>query len=202
MVSYDRRWMVFVDGQDYTNRSQAFAIAQGRELSPGPYHMRDVYFLPGTSTAYEFLHQANPELVRAAFVRAYYYTSVVGDAVLAEDIRNRLWASGFTAEVFQRSQREMQSKGVHITLTKDILSHAFLNSYDVAVLVAGDGEYVPLVQELKRLGKIVYVVFYGNQGTDAQLRRASDKFIAIDDFISELLFEELDGHFMTVARTV
>ena len=45
----------------------------------------------------------------------------------------------------------MRAKGVDIALTKDLLSHAFLDNYDAVVLVAGDGDYVPVVEELKRL---------------------------------------------------
>ena len=34
----------------------------------------------------------------------------------------------------------------------------FEDHYDVAVLIAGDGDYVPLVEEVKSLGKVVYVL--------------------------------------------
>ena len=40
-----------------------------------------------------------------------------------------------------------KAKGVDIALTTDMLSNAFLGNYDVAVLVAGDGDYVPLVEQ-------------------------------------------------------
>jgi len=45
-----------------------------------------------------------------------------------------------------------------------MLSHAFLNNYDVATLIAGDADYVPLVEEVKRLGKVVYVLFFVSNG--------------------------------------
>ena len=45
-----------------------------------------------------------------------------------------------------------------------MLSHAFRDNYEVAVLVAGDGDYVPVVQEVQRLGKIVFVWFFENEG--------------------------------------
>ena len=56
-----------------------------------------------------------------------------------------------------------------------MLSHAFLDNYPMAVLVAGDGDYVPLVEEVKRLGKIVYVCFFGN-GLSPDLKLACDGF--------------------------
>jgi uncharacterized LabA/DUF88 family protein len=41
--------------------------------------------------------------------------------------------------VFRRESKERKSKGVDITLTKDLLVNAFQDNYDVAVLIAGDG---------------------------------------------------------------
>ena len=56
--------------------------------------------------------------------------------------------------------------------------HAFNNNYDIAVLISGDGDYVPVVEEVKRMGKSVYVLFFEEQklGLNRNLRLASDKF--------------------------
>jgi uncharacterized LabA/DUF88 family protein len=72
-----------------------------------------------------------------------------------------LRALQFDPQVFKKDSGSAKSKGVDITLTKDVLSHAFFNNYDQAVLVAGDADYVPLIHEVKRLGKNVYVAFFG-----------------------------------------
>ena len=64
----------------------------------------------------------------------------------------------------------------HNALTKDMLSHAFRDNYEVAVLVAGDGDYVPVVQEVQRLGKIVFVWFFENEGLNPKLKLAADHF--------------------------
>jgi len=40
-----------------------------------------------------------------------------------------------------------------------MLSNAIDNNYEVAVLVAGDADYVPLVEEVKRRGKMVILCF-------------------------------------------
>ena len=61
------------------------------------------------------------------------------------------------------------SKGVDIALTCDMLSHASHDNYDVAVLIAGDGDYVPLVDEVKRLGKLVHLVFFQSTGLNPKL---------------------------------
>ena len=55
------------------------------------------------------------------------------------------------------------------------------NHYDVAVLIAGDRDYVPLVEEIKRAGKGVVVSFFEGpeSGLDAHLRLASDSFLSL-----------------------
>jgi uncharacterized LabA/DUF88 family protein len=61
---------------------------------------------------------------------------------------------------------------------------AILPSDLVAVLVAGDGDYVPLVEEVKRLGKVVIVTSFEGEGLglSPELRLSADIFIGIDPF--------------------
>lgn len=109
-------------------------------------------------------------------VRAYYYTSLIGDAPLIEDINSLLWSLEFTPHVFKKVRKDQKAKGVDISLTKDMLSDAFLNHYDVAVLVAGDGDYVPLVEAVKNRGKRVICYFFANNGMSTDLSHACDEF--------------------------
>jgi uncharacterized LabA/DUF88 family protein len=64
-----------------------------------------------------------------------------------------------------------------------MLSHAFLDNYDVAVLVAGDGDYLPLVREVQRLGKRVYVAFFESSGLNPELSLVADGFHALDGLL-------------------
>jgi uncharacterized LabA/DUF88 family protein len=59
-----------------------------------------------------------------------------------------------------------------------MLTHAFMNNYDTAVLVAGDGDYVPLVEEVKRFGKRVVLHFF-QSGLSEDLKLACDAFIDV-----------------------
>jgi uncharacterized LabA/DUF88 family protein len=83
-------------------------------------------------------------------IRANYYTSLTGNDLKILSVKQALRALGFHPEVFKKVRREEKAKGVDIALVKDFLSHAFLDNYDVAVLVAGDWDYVPLITEVKR----------------------------------------------------
>jgi uncharacterized LabA/DUF88 family protein len=50
------------------------------------------------------------------------------------------------------------------------------SDYEIAVLVAGDADYIPVVEELKRLSKLVYVWFFAQEGLHPDLRLAAEYF--------------------------
>ena len=60
-----------------------------------------------------------------------------------------------------------------IQLATDMLSNGFSDNYDIAILVAGDADYVPLIEEVQRLGKLVYVTFF-RQCTGKELLLSCD----------------------------
>ena len=109
-------------------------------------------------------------------IRASYYTSLKASEDEVGRTADCLRSLGFDPWVFKKSRQDEKAKGVDIALTKDMLSHAFLANYEVAVLVGGDGDYVPLVQEVKRLGKRVHVWFFTDQGLNPDLVRIADEF--------------------------
>jgi hypothetical protein len=65
--------------------------------------------------------------------------------------------------VFTKQRGGEPSKGVDVTLTTALVSHAYRDDYDVAFLICGDGDYVPVVEEIKHAGKRVVVVFFGEK---------------------------------------
>ncbi|MDD5127622.1 MAG: NYN domain-containing protein [Dehalococcoidales bacterium] len=71
-------------------------------------------------------------------------------------------------------------KGTDVQLATDMLTHAFKNNYDVAILVAGDNDYVGAVQAVKDNGKHIEIALFGQEGTSRQLRSAADKVIPIN----------------------
>jgi hypothetical protein len=49
-------------------------------------------------------------------------------------------------------------------------------------LLAGDGDYVQMVHEVKRMGKVAYVAFFYGSGLSPALRLASDECFRLDEF--------------------
>jgi hypothetical protein len=178
-----RRWMLFVDGENFTLRGQEFAKANGIELKVGKHYVPNVFlWLPGEGARNSMVPHA-PLVVQPAALRAYYYTSAVGDEDRLQELRQGLWELGFQGEVFKKEKQQQKSKGVDITLARDFLSNAYMNNYDAAVLIAGDADYLPIVNEVKRMGKLVYVIFFHGQGSglNLKLHLASDQFFSIND---------------------
>ena len=168
-------WMAFVDGENFTIRAQKVAQTNGLQLVIGENYQRDRFIWIPKRNAKRPLAVGMVRLQPTA-VRAMFYTSVAGDDQALEETRNYLWELGFSPQVFKKAKKEEKAKGVDIALTKDMLSHAFLGNYDVAVLIAGDGDYVPLVEEVKRLGKVVSLWFFSQEGLNPRLRLACDEF--------------------------
>ena len=63
-----------------------------------------------------------------------------------------------------------------------------LDNYDAAVLIAGDSDYVPLVEEVKRRGKVVYVGFFvgPKSGLSEELKLSSDGFFTTDVLLDQV----------------
>src|SRR5215217_9628708 len=162
-----RQWMMFVDGENLTIRAQRLAQDKGVQLREGPYYMQDVMvWMPKVlATRNRLVEEGRPEELQRLGVRAYYYTSTTGGEDVVGVVRSKLWHIGFQPVVFKKPKNRRATKGVDIALTTDLLSNAYRENYDVAVLIAGDGDYVPLIEEVKRLGKIVHVAFFTAKGS-------------------------------------
>lgn len=177
-----RRWMFFVDGENLTLRAQKLATDKAVALVEGPLYVPHVYvWIPEVQPTQNIIPTARLG-VQAHAIRAYYYTSLVGDEQRLTGVKEALWALGFSPEVFKKTRQDEKAKGVDIALARDLLGHAYRNNFDVALLMAGDGDYVPLVSELKHLGKVIYVAFFAASGLSPELRLAADGFFELEPF--------------------
>lgn len=51
-------------------------------------------------------------------------------------------------------------KEVDVSLSVEMLEHALLNHYDVAILISGDRDFIPAIQKVQAAGKKVEVASY------------------------------------------
>lgn len=177
MSSTYKKWMLFVDGENLTIRAQEVAKQESVCLEDSgvfPLYQRDVYFWPSGIRPFN-QHWVSRAHAPQDAERCYYYTCTTGDKEAVDKVRDTLCEAGFSPIVMHKPKGQ-RAKGVDISLTKDMLLQAFMGNYEIAVLAAGDGDFVPLVEEVKRFGKRVVVAFWESNGLSPELRRAADEF--------------------------
>jgi hypothetical protein len=163
--------MQFIDGETFTRRAQELLRVSNYEPLESDFYKKDCFLWPsGDKNRFP-----RPLLAEPWPVRSFYYTSVTGNESLRAEAREKIRNLGFEPHVFNYEKQAKRSNGACIALTKDILSHGFRGNYEIAVLVSGDGEFLPVVEEIKRLGKLVHVHFLGRH-TNPELKLAADVF--------------------------
>lgn len=184
-------WMAFIDGENLTIRGQAVAKKRNAKLVTGENFERDVFiwFPEKRGWSHEVLQSTEQTSLVYRALRSHYYTSLSGDDLRLAKIREQLRGLGFEPSVFKRP-KDRAVKGLDIALASDMLSHGFRNNYDVAVLFGGDGDYIPLVEEVKRLGKLVYVAFFDDENLSAELKMAADRFFDLSELLSAAWTEQ------------
>lgn len=179
-ASVQHTWMTFVDGENLTLRGQDLAEQRGVTLVEGGYFKRDCFvWIPGRNGRHRF---GGSEFMQQRPIRATFYTGVTGADALIQEVRQKLKELAFQPQVFKRIRKDAKAKGVDIALTKDMLSHAFRGNYETAVLISGDGDYVPLVEEVQRLGKRVVLWFFEGDSLNRELKLGADDFVDITTF--------------------
>src|SRR5262245_57115261 len=146
-VTEGARAMVFVDGENLAIRYDSAKREPARA---------DVVCLPKIAVWSPVLSPHNNSLSGTRVIRKHYYTCVQGSAEDIQKVSEWIKRQGFeTPCVFQKNKTK-GSKRVDISLATDMLIHAARKNYEVAVLVAGDEDYVPLVRAVKSEGARVH----------------------------------------------
>lgn len=106
-----------------------------------------------------------------------------------DSLWERARSADFEVEVYDRNAANREKKvdtGLATRLLADSYEHMQARLPDVmAVLVAGDGDYVPPVEDLQRRGIKVRVVFWPH-ATSRELRTTADEFVGLDQHLEFL----------------
>ena len=119
--------------------------------------------------------------------------SDVGRAVLfgSRPPRNdSLWASaeakGFEVIVHDRNVKNRE-KMIDTAIVTEMVSDSFEHmnpKKDEITLVAGDSDYIPTIESLRKRGFVVDVVFWDHASTE--LKRAASKFVSLNKHLDHL----------------
>lgn len=80
---------------------------------------------------------------------------------------------GFLQRRIVSGKAVYEEKGVDVSLVVDMLTGAFTDAYDVAILVSSDGDFKPAVEAVRGSGKRVEYVFFPGATRSAALTQAS-----------------------------
>jgi len=80
-------------------------------------------------------------------------------------------------------------KGVDVGLATRLLSLLYSNAFDTAIVVSGDGDYVEVVREVRRLGRKVQIVSFRESLSKELANLSSSDPIYLDDIANEIELE-------------
>ncbi|MCY4355628.1 MAG: NYN domain-containing protein [Truepera sp.] len=143
----------------------------------------------------EFITQLTRE---RTLVRAYYYNAPLtedydtelrdGQHRFFESLRRIPYVTVRLGRLHRRNDGSLVEKGIDVALAVESLSLAYENAYDTALLVSGDGDYVELVEAIKRRGKHVECAMFKSQSAEI-LFEFTDVFRPLDELDwSKILF--------------
>ena len=143
------------------------------------------------------------ELVRQlleerALVRIYYYNAPLtedyeselrdGQQRFFESLRRIPYVTVRLGRLHRRHDGSLVEKGIDVAIAVESLELAYQDAYDTALIVSGDGDYVQLVEAIKRKGKHVECAMFRNQSAGVLLENV-DVFHPLDDLNwSKVLF--------------
>ena len=115
-------------------------------------------------------------------IRAYFYSGVDPSDVPSRSFYKALKAQGFHVETRPLVERngKLAEKGVDVMLTTELLTHAFKDNFDVAVIVGGDQDYIVALREVKREGKRIVVACFRNSFSN-EIQEIADESVFIDN---------------------
>lgn len=168
--------MIFVDGENLAIRYKN--IIKGNSPEQHVSYCKDIFV---------WSRYANiPHHINCEVIRKYYYTAVQGDDIKLDGVLHQLKEAGIESPRVFKKQSGKKSKRVDITLATDMLTHAHRVNYDIAILVAGDDDYVPLVKAIKEEGRRVVLWFFeSSDSLSKNLKLESDYFLDISWFLTK-----------------
>ena len=180
------RAMCFIDGENIVMRYQAM-LAEGYLPNAKVVHEQDCFLWHPQITLWSMFN----------FVRVNYYTSTTGDAPRIETLKNKIAAVEYSSEythedgvpkataqlvpqVFHKPSKNTKTRNVDLQISIDVLRAAHLSNIELIYILSGDGDYIPLIQEVSRYGKEVYLGAFSS-GLNPKLRYNVDVFQPLDE---------------------
>lgn len=142
-----------------------------------------------------FAGKVNWSTISMELIRVYYYDAIVDPKENAEKYKeqesyfnNIRKIDNFEVKLGRlirtsKENEKYRQKGVDVLLAIDMISKAHLDHYDIALLLAGDDDYLDMVQAIKDFtGKRIYGAYF-ERNASPRLVKSFDKRVPITDEI-------------------
>lgn len=180
-TSFARRVMVFIDG--------GYLRSNIRTLT-GNEEFNLLYFPWKLATKY-IKGRFFPDLIRV-----YYYDALVDTEHEDYQEQRQFFDSLNSIQLVEvklgslvQTPNGSRQKSVDIFMSIDVLTKAFENHYDVAILVCGDRDFIPLVESVKdNTGKMIFG-FGFEKHYSVELSREFDIYRIIDKELIDSLIK-------------
>lgn len=157
----NERVMVFVDLQNIERKMQSF-------FSAG---------IIGAKVDYE-------ELVTKIVGDRELVAAYVFDSCCESDPKYKLMIAlqraGFRAVIRKFDKNQTEQKEVDVALATRLLSGAYTDQYDTAIVVSGDRDFIPAIEEVQSLGKKVETAAFSGCASYS-MEYVPDVFTRLDD---------------------
>ncbi len=187
------RVAIFIDGSNFYNFLKTITVK-----AVGPLGKNKVYSLDGLKERYLFGKGARFDFTlfvddlsqKRMCVGKSYYTAVFSFndneselervKVARQYFNKMLEHKGFKVRkgVIIKDGDKQYEKGVDTLLTMDVISGAIKDTYDVAIIVSSDNDFLPLFEGVKEYGKKVEYVGFDDQYS-LQLRNTADHTVLL-----------------------
>jgi uncharacterized LabA/DUF88 family protein len=169
--------MYFIDGEYLKQSFQDINKSENIDYQNLPYKLNNIFFGSGRG-------------IQGEIVRVYYYDAQCepGEADYEDQLTffNKLDGVDFyetrRASLVRKGKDKgrREQKGVDVLISVDMMSKAYEDHYDIAIVIMGDRDFLPLIKSIKNLtGKRVFgVVFEGHYSPELAL--AFDKHWVAD----------------------
>lgn len=186
--------LIFVDGENLVFRYQEM-LAAGRIPHRDTIHVQDCFVWNNRVLTD---HMWNLK-------RISYHTSVIGDDDRVREVRNRIAQTVFECKtgliggqpltattrtgqivpfVRKKSNRNRKESVCDVALTVEILRACYRDHARIMWLFSGDGDFVPLLNEVVHSGKTAYVSALSS-GLSEEIPLAVDEFLSLDKYLFE-----------------
>ncbi|MHB8894145.1 MAG: NYN domain-containing protein [Candidatus Geothermincolia bacterium] len=170
------RVLIFVDGSNLLRGIGQELKVKTNSLKPTDDELKLAIMIVDFLWSPRLDHESHVGADKGKVVRRYWFGSYQGNEEVGNTLKHTLRKADFEPILFNVPQSKGKEKRVDIAIAREMLINSFNRNMDIAVLVAGDEDYVDLVQDVKRYGVRITGSFFPKSGASPHFQRAVDYF--------------------------